>query len=141
MTFADAIASAEAQYQQQRAAYVAALSLERMEAIKRNAAKPRPVGRRMAEPHHEVGRDRRLAHVSAYSIGAKVSSSHLSSSVSFHAGTPHCIPDFQRIDGLGDIVHADDLCPVAGGDQRRADASGHSLLNRLAGNLPDRALA
>lgn len=46
MTFAEAIAHAEAQYQQQRAAYVAALSPEQMEAIKRNAAKPRPAGRR-----------------------------------------------------------------------------------------------
>ena len=47
MTFAEALASAEAQYQQQRAAYVAALSPEQMEAIQRNAAKPRPVGRRI----------------------------------------------------------------------------------------------
>lgn len=44
MTFADAIASAEAQYHQQRAAYVAAMSPEQMEGIQRNAAKPRQVG-------------------------------------------------------------------------------------------------
>ena len=47
MTFAEAIASAEAQYQQQWAAYVAALSPEQMEAIQRNAAKPRQVGIRI----------------------------------------------------------------------------------------------
>lgn len=47
MTFAEAIAIAEAQYQKQRAAYVAALSPEQLEAIQRNAAKPRPVGRRI----------------------------------------------------------------------------------------------
>lgn len=47
MTFAEAIASAEAQYQQHRAAYVAALSPERVEAIQRNAAKPRQIGRRI----------------------------------------------------------------------------------------------
>lgn len=47
MTFTEALASAEAQYQQQRAAYVAALSPERLEAIQRNAAKPRPTGRRI----------------------------------------------------------------------------------------------
>ena len=46
MTFAEALASAEAQCQQQRAAYVTALSPERLEAIQRNAAKPRPTGRR-----------------------------------------------------------------------------------------------
>ena len=46
MTFAEAIASAEAQYQQQRTAYVAALSPEQLEAIQRNASKPRPIGRR-----------------------------------------------------------------------------------------------
>ena len=45
--FEQALASAEAQYQQQRATYVADLSPEQMEAIKRNAAKPRPVGRRI----------------------------------------------------------------------------------------------
>lgn len=47
MTFAEAIASAEAQYQQQRTAYVAALSPEQLEAIQRNASKPRPIGRRI----------------------------------------------------------------------------------------------
>ena len=47
MTFADALASAEAQYQQQRAAYVADLSPELMEAIQRNSSKPRPLGRRI----------------------------------------------------------------------------------------------
>ena len=47
MTFAEALASAEAQYQQQRAAYVATLSQERLEAIMRNAEKPRPIGRRI----------------------------------------------------------------------------------------------
>lgn len=47
MTFAEAVASAEAQYQQQQADYVAALSPEQVEAIKRNAAKPRPTGRRI----------------------------------------------------------------------------------------------
>ena len=48
MTFAEALASAEAQYQHQRAAYVASLSPEQMEAIQRNAAKPRQVGIRIA---------------------------------------------------------------------------------------------
>lgn len=47
MTFAEALASVEAQYQQQRAAYVTALSPEQLEAIQRNAAKPRPTGRRI----------------------------------------------------------------------------------------------
>ena len=47
MTFAEALASAEAQYQQKLAAYVAALSPERLEAIQRNAEKPRPTGRRI----------------------------------------------------------------------------------------------
>ena len=47
MTFAEALASAEAQYQQQRAAYVAALSPERLEAIQRNDSKPRPTGSRI----------------------------------------------------------------------------------------------
>ena len=48
MTFAEAIASAEAQYQQQRAAYVAALSPEQLERIQRNnAAKQRPTCRRI----------------------------------------------------------------------------------------------
>lgn len=47
MTFAEAIASAEAQYQQQRVAYVAALSPERVEAIQRNDSMPRPTGSRI----------------------------------------------------------------------------------------------
>lgn len=47
MTFAEALASAEAQYQQQRAAYVAALPPEQLVAIRRNAAKPRTTGRRI----------------------------------------------------------------------------------------------
>lgn len=47
MTFADALASAEAQYQQRRAAYVTSLSPERLEAIQRNNSKPRPTGRRI----------------------------------------------------------------------------------------------
>ena len=47
MTFTEALASAEAQYHKQRAAYVAAMSPERLEAIQRNAAKPRPTGRRI----------------------------------------------------------------------------------------------
>ena len=45
--FAEALAIAEAQYQQQWAAYVAALSPEQMAAIQRNAAKPRPICRRI----------------------------------------------------------------------------------------------
>ena len=47
MTFAEALASAEAQYQQQRAAYVAALIPEALERIRRNNSKPRPAGRRI----------------------------------------------------------------------------------------------
>lgn len=47
MTFAEALASAEAQYQQQRATYVAAMSPEQLGTIQRNAAKPRPTGRRI----------------------------------------------------------------------------------------------
>lgn len=47
MTFAEALTSAEAQYQQHRAAYVAALSPERVEAIQRNDSMPRPIGRRI----------------------------------------------------------------------------------------------
>ena len=47
MTFAEALTSAEAQYQQHLAAYVAAISPERLEAIQRNAAKPRQVGIRI----------------------------------------------------------------------------------------------
>ena len=54
MTFAEAIASAEAQYQQQRAAYVAALSPERLEAIQRNNSKPRPTGRRITIEREHV---------------------------------------------------------------------------------------
>ena len=47
MTFAEALAIAEAQYQLQCAAYVAALSPEQLEAIQRNASKPRPIGIRI----------------------------------------------------------------------------------------------
>ena len=47
MTFAEALASAEAQCQQQRAAYVTSLSPEQLEAIQRNDNKPRPTGRRI----------------------------------------------------------------------------------------------
>ena len=47
MTFAEALASAETQYQQQRAAYVAALSPEQFGAIQRNDSMPRPTGRRI----------------------------------------------------------------------------------------------
>lgn len=47
MTFAEALVSAEAQYQQQRAAYVATLSPERLVAIQRNDNMPRPTGRRI----------------------------------------------------------------------------------------------
>lgn len=47
MTFIEALASAEAQYQQHRAAYVAALSPEALERIRRNEAKPRSTGRRI----------------------------------------------------------------------------------------------
>lgn len=47
MTFAEALASAEEQYQQQLAAYVAALSPDRLERIRRNASKPNPTGRRV----------------------------------------------------------------------------------------------
>ena len=47
MTFSEALASAEAQYQQHRATYVAALSPEQLERIQRNAAKPRHIGRRI----------------------------------------------------------------------------------------------
>lgn len=46
MTFSEALASAEAKYHQQRAAYVAALSPEQVEAVQRNANMPRPTGRR-----------------------------------------------------------------------------------------------
>ena len=47
MTFAEALASAEAQYQQHWAAYVAALSPEQLGAIQRNDSMPRPTGRRI----------------------------------------------------------------------------------------------
>ena len=47
MTFTEALAIAEAQYQQQRAAYAAAMSPEQLEAIQRNDSKPRPTGRRI----------------------------------------------------------------------------------------------
>lgn len=47
MTFSEALASAEAQYQQHRAAYVAAMSPEQAQAIQRNDSKPRPTGRRI----------------------------------------------------------------------------------------------
>ena len=47
MTFSEALASAETQYQQQRAAYVATLPPEQLGAIQRNAAKPRQTGRRI----------------------------------------------------------------------------------------------
>ena len=47
MTFSEILARAEAQYQQQRAAYVAALSPEQLECIQRNASMPRPTGRRI----------------------------------------------------------------------------------------------
>ena len=47
MTLSESLASAEAQYQQQRAAYVAALSPEQLEATQRHPAKPRPTGRRI----------------------------------------------------------------------------------------------
>ena len=47
MTFAEALASAEAQCQQQRAAYVTSLSPDQLEAIQRNNSKPRPTGRRI----------------------------------------------------------------------------------------------
>ena len=45
MTITEALARAEAQYQQQRAVYVASLSPEQVEAIQRNNSKPRPTGR------------------------------------------------------------------------------------------------
>ena len=47
MTFAEALTSAEAQCQQHRVVYVAALPPEQLEAIQRNAANPRPTGRRI----------------------------------------------------------------------------------------------
>lgn len=47
MTFAEALTSAEAQYQQHREAHVAALSPEALERIQSNNSKPRPTGRRI----------------------------------------------------------------------------------------------
>lgn len=47
MTFAEALASAEAQYQQQRVAYVAAMTPGQAQAIQRNDSMPRPTGRRI----------------------------------------------------------------------------------------------
>ena len=47
MTFTEALTVAEAQYQQQRAAYIAALSLEQADAIQRNDSMPRSTGRRI----------------------------------------------------------------------------------------------
>lgn len=47
MTFEEALTSAEAQYQQHRAAYISALSPEQAQAIQRNVDKPRPTGRRI----------------------------------------------------------------------------------------------
>lgn len=47
MTFAEALTSAEAQYQSQRETCVAAMSPEQLEAIQRNDSKPRPTGRRI----------------------------------------------------------------------------------------------
>lgn len=46
MTFAEALASAEAQYQQHRGAYIATLSPEQLDAIQRNDSMPRRTGRR-----------------------------------------------------------------------------------------------
>ena len=48
MTFSEALASAEEQYQQQRVAYVAALSPERVEAIQRNDSEAKAD----RTPHH-----------------------------------------------------------------------------------------
>ena len=47
MTFAETLTSAEAQYQQHRVAYVAALTPEALELIRINEDKPRPTGRRI----------------------------------------------------------------------------------------------
>lgn len=47
MTFAEALASAEVQYQQQLAAYDAAMSPKQLERIRRNTKKPRATGRRI----------------------------------------------------------------------------------------------
>lgn len=54
MTFTDALASAEAQYQQHRAAYVAALTPEALERIRRNESKPRPAGLRVTIEHESA---------------------------------------------------------------------------------------
>ena len=55
MNRSEALASAEAQCQQQRAAYVAALSPEQLGAIQRNASMPRPVGRRITIEREQGG--------------------------------------------------------------------------------------
>lgn len=47
MTFAEALTSAEEQYQQKRAVYVSAMLPEQLEAIQRNDSMPRPTGRRI----------------------------------------------------------------------------------------------
>lgn len=47
MTFAESLASAEAQYQQRRAVYVAALTPDALERIRINKGKTRPTGRRI----------------------------------------------------------------------------------------------
>ena len=47
MTFAEALASAEEQYQQQRVDYVATLSPEQLDVIQRNDSMPGPTGRRI----------------------------------------------------------------------------------------------
>ena len=47
MTPSEALASSEGQYQQQRAAYVATLSPEQLDAIQRNDSMPRTTGRRI----------------------------------------------------------------------------------------------
>ena len=47
MTPSEALASSEEQYQQQRAAYVATLSPEQLDAIQRNDSMPRRTGRRI----------------------------------------------------------------------------------------------
>ncbi len=47
MTFTEALTSAEAQYQQHRATYFAALSPDALKAIQRNDNMPRPIGRRI----------------------------------------------------------------------------------------------
>lgn len=47
MTFAEALASVEEQYQQRRAVYIATMSPEQLGTIQRNAAKHRPTGRRI----------------------------------------------------------------------------------------------